>query len=84
MVPLVPVITASQLSLEVTEQVHTASLFPENLRTITVVPSTPRIKNGGVNNVIDKQRLWFLHSLDSPSTAKPLRQLRNNVKINYF
>lgn len=61
MVPLVPVMTASQLSPEVTEQVHTASLFPENLRTITVVPSTPEMKIGGVSNVIDKQRLWVLY-----------------------
>lgn len=44
MVPLVPVITASQAKFEVTEHVHTASLFLENLRTKTVVPSTPRTK----------------------------------------
>lgn len=41
MVPLVPVITASQVSIMVIEQVQTASLFPENLRTKTAVPSTP-------------------------------------------
>lgn len=58
MVPLLPVITASQLSLEVTEHVHTASLFPENLRTKTVVPSTPGLKMWDVRNVIDEQRLW--------------------------
>lgn len=57
MVPLVPVMTASQLSLEVTEQVHTAILFLENLRTITVVPSTPRTKIVGVRNVIEKQKI---------------------------
>lgn len=41
MVPLVPVITASQVSVMVIEQVQTASLFPENFRTKTAVPSTP-------------------------------------------